>query len=113
MKQEERNLLKNIVLLCSAGMSTSMLVTKMRAAAEAEGVACNIDAYGLSEASAMIPSVRLCIIGSPGTFPSSKAAAAISECTDGFNRYADVWINGWQGCLPTGAEADWRVRWKV
>ena len=37
MKQEGEKFMKNIVLLCSAGMSTSMLVTKMRAAAEAEG----------------------------------------------------------------------------
>ena len=32
--------MKKIVLLCSAGMSTSMLVKKMQAAAEAENYAC-------------------------------------------------------------------------
>ena len=64
--------MKNIVLLCSAGMSTSMLVTKMRAAAEAEGIACNIDAYGLSEASAMTPSAACVLLGPQVRFHLQK-----------------------------------------
>lgn len=32
----------NILLCCAAGMSTSLLVTKMEKAAEAEGINCNI-----------------------------------------------------------------------
>ena len=54
--------MKNIVLLCSAGMSTSMLVTKM----------CNIDAYGLSEASAMIPSAACVLLGPQVRFHLQK-----------------------------------------
>ena len=42
--------MKKIVLLCSAGMSTSMLVKKMQAAAEAENYACEIAAYPMAEA---------------------------------------------------------------
>ena len=41
--------MKKIVLLCSAGMSTSMLVKKMQAAAEAENYACEIAAYPMAE----------------------------------------------------------------
>ncbi|WP_024613994.1 PTS sugar transporter subunit IIB [Clostridium sp. Ade.TY] len=37
--------MKKIVLCCSAGMSTSLLVTKMEAAAKAQGIECEINAY--------------------------------------------------------------------
>jgi len=39
--------MKRILLLCSAGMSTSMVVKKMREAAAAKGIAAEIDAFGL------------------------------------------------------------------
>src|SRR5476649_764038 len=41
--------MKTIMLCCSAGMSTSMLVKKMQAEAEKRGLEVNIDAYGVSE----------------------------------------------------------------
>lgn len=34
--------MKNIVLVCAAGMSTSLLVTKMRKAAEERGETCEV-----------------------------------------------------------------------
>ena len=37
--------MKNIVLLCSAGMSTSMLVTRMKKAADEIAYECDINAY--------------------------------------------------------------------
>ncbi|MGL5978073.1 MAG: PTS sugar transporter subunit IIB, partial [Erysipelotrichaceae bacterium] len=55
--------MKNIVLLCSAGMSTSMLVTKMKAAADAEGFACTIAAYGVNEASTVVPKSDIVLLG--------------------------------------------------
>lgn len=42
--------MRKIILLCSAGMSTSMLMQRMREAAEAQGYACTVDAYPVSEA---------------------------------------------------------------
>jgi PTS system cellobiose-specific IIB component len=42
--------MKDIMLVCSAGMSTSLLVTKMEQAAEAKGFACKIWADSESEA---------------------------------------------------------------
>lgn len=42
--------MKRIVLLCAAGMSTSMLVMKMQEAAEKEGLDYSIDAYSATEA---------------------------------------------------------------
>lgn len=41
---------KTIMLVCSAGMSTSLLVTKMQKAAEAKGVDADIFACSASEA---------------------------------------------------------------
>ncbi|MGL5149356.1 MAG: PTS sugar transporter subunit IIB [Clostridium sp.] len=38
--------MKNIMLVCSAGMSTSLLVTKMQKAAEEQGVEAKIWAVG-------------------------------------------------------------------
>lgn len=42
--------MKTIVLLCAQGMSTSVLVQKMRDAAAAEGFECTIDAHPVAEA---------------------------------------------------------------
>ena len=41
---------KTIMLVCSAGMSTSLLVTKMQKAAEAQGVDADIFAVSASDA---------------------------------------------------------------
>lgn len=41
--------MKNIVLFCAAGMSTSLLVTKMQNAAAEMGYDCTIAAYSLND----------------------------------------------------------------
>ncbi|MDU5111906.1 MAG: PTS sugar transporter subunit IIB [Clostridium sp.] len=41
--------MKRILLVCSAGMSTSLLVTKMQKAAQEQGVECTINAVGEAE----------------------------------------------------------------
>lgn len=41
--------MKHIMLVCNAGMSTSMLVTKMQAAAEEKGIETSIWAVPVSE----------------------------------------------------------------
>ena len=43
--------MKKIVLVCNAGMSTSMLVKKMREEAVAQNIECTIDAYPVAEVS--------------------------------------------------------------
>ena len=42
--------MKKIVLLCAAGMSTSMLVQRMRENAAQIGYECQVDAYPISDA---------------------------------------------------------------
>ncbi|MGM0215397.1 PTS system IIB component [Enterococcus sp. AZ109] len=46
--------MKRIMLVCSAGMSTSLLVTKMEKAAEARGMEADIFAVSASEADAKL-----------------------------------------------------------
>ena len=42
--------MKKIVLMCSNGMSTSLMVAKMREAAAKAGYECTINAYSLAAA---------------------------------------------------------------
>ncbi|MDK2813802.1 PTS system oligo-beta-mannoside-specific EIIB component [bioreactor metagenome] len=55
--------MKKIVLLCAAGMSTSLLVTKMQAAADKSGFACEIRAYGVAQAPTVIPEADVVLLG--------------------------------------------------
>ncbi len=48
--------MKNIMLVCNAGMSTSMLVTKMQKAAEEKGFKSTIWAVPVSEADSEVAS---------------------------------------------------------
>ncbi|MBQ1472917.1 MAG: PTS sugar transporter subunit IIB, partial [Lachnospiraceae bacterium] len=41
--------MRNIALMCSQGMSTSMMVQRMQEAAATEGYECTIEAYSVSE----------------------------------------------------------------
>ena len=50
--------MKKILLVCNAGMSTSMLVAKMKKAAEMKKVEVSIEAKSLSEAKKEIAEVE-------------------------------------------------------
>ena len=52
-----------IVLLCSAGMSTSMLVNKMRTYAKDLGKEIDIDAYAMTEASEKAKDADVILLG--------------------------------------------------
>lgn len=52
-----------IMLCCSAGMSTSMLVRKMVEAAEERGLPVQIDAYGVSEFDIQFPNYQVVLLG--------------------------------------------------
>ena len=51
--------MKTILLVCSAGMSTSLLVTKMEAAAKDAGVECKIFALPFSDAPRVLEEVEI------------------------------------------------------
>ncbi|MBM7645114.1 PTS system cellobiose-specific IIB component [Scopulibacillus daqui] len=53
----------NILLCCAGGMSTSLLVTKMREAAEGKGMEINISAVGLNEVDQHIDDADILLLG--------------------------------------------------
>ena len=55
--------MKKIILLCSNGMSTSMMVAKMKEAAKKIGYDCTIAAYALSAASEVTADADCILIG--------------------------------------------------
>lgn len=55
--------MKNILLVCNAGMSTSMLVKKMQAAAKDMNVEVNVEAKSLSDAKKAISEVDVVLLG--------------------------------------------------
>ncbi len=52
-----------IKLFCASGMSTSVLVGKMREAAKAKGVECEIDAYSESKIDEHLNSMDVALLG--------------------------------------------------
>lgn len=64
-KRKERNGsgMKKIVLLCAAGMSTGMLVIKMRDAAKEMGYDCEINAYAVAEADEVGKDADIILLG--------------------------------------------------
>ena len=65
---------KTIMLVCSAGMSTSLLVTKMQKAAEAQGLETDIFAVSASEADQQIETknVDVLLLGPQVRFMKSQ-----------------------------------------
>jgi len=55
--------MKKIVLLCAGGLSTSMLVAKMKEVAATEGYDCEIDAFGITAAESVVPSSDITLLG--------------------------------------------------
>lgn len=53
----------NIRLFCAAGMSTSLLVTKMRAAAEKAGLDADIAAYSINELGERLEGCDVALLG--------------------------------------------------
>lgn len=55
--------MKKILLVCSAGMSTSMLVKKMQDTANKEGKDYEVEALALSEAETKVDEVDVILLG--------------------------------------------------
>ena len=64
--------MKNILLVCSAGMSTSLVVTKMQEAAQAKGIDCHIEAVAEAEAANKIDSIDVLLLGPQVRFLLNK-----------------------------------------
>jgi PTS system cellobiose-specific IIB component len=68
--------MKKIVLLCSAGMSTSMLVKKMQEEAAKENYECSIAAFPTSEAKDKASDADVILLGPQVRFSKDKIAEA-------------------------------------
>ena len=55
--------MKKILLACNAGMSTSLLVTRMQKAAEAQGIEAHIEAMGVTMATEVMLDWDICLLG--------------------------------------------------
>lgn len=72
---------KTIMLVCAAGMSTSMLVTKMQKAAEAKGMDADIFAVSANEADASLSSkdVDVLLLGPQVRFMKSQFEKKVAD----------------------------------
>lgn len=64
--------MKKVVLLCAAGMSTTMLVKKMQDAANAEGIECTIVAYAQADAKERASDADAILLGPQIRFAKAK-----------------------------------------
>ena len=71
--------MKNILLVCCAGMSTSLLVSKMQAAATTKGVECKIQATGEAEVNQHIDNTDVLLLGPQVRFLLSKFKSSLAE----------------------------------
>ena len=69
----------NILLVCSAGMSTSMLVKKMQAAASEEGIEANIWAVGDAESTTESKKADIVLLGPQVRFLQKKMEERVNH----------------------------------
>lgn len=55
--------MKKIMLCCSAGMSTSLLVKKMQASAQERGIEAEIQAFGVDEFATQVSRFEVVLLG--------------------------------------------------
>lgn len=71
--------MKKILLCCSAGMSTSMLVKKMEIYAKEQGIECEIAAKAVSEFNDEIPNWDVCLLGPQVRFQLEELSKIAAE----------------------------------
>lgn len=71
--------MKNIVLFCAAGMSTSLLVTKMQQAANASGFEATIAAHPIAEAEAFGKEADIVLLGPQVRFELARIQALLPD----------------------------------
>ncbi len=70
--------MKNILLVCAAGMSTSLLVNKMKAAAKDRGLEIEINALPVSECSSVIDKVDIVLLGPQVRFQKPQVDSLVN-----------------------------------
>ena len=69
--------MKNILLVCSAGMSTSLLVNKMKEAAKAKGIEIIINALPVAECGNVIDTVDIVLLGPQVRFQKTQVESLV------------------------------------
>ncbi|WP_042272716.1 PTS sugar transporter subunit IIB [Faecalimicrobium dakarense] len=69
--------MRKIVLFCNAGMSTSLLVNKMKEAAQKDKYEVQIEAHAISEAAEYGPSADIVLLGPQVRFNQAKVKAQL------------------------------------
>lgn len=67
--------MKNIILMCSQGMSTSMMVQRMKEVAEKIGYECEISAYSVSDIDEVKKNADIILLGPQVRFQMKKLAS--------------------------------------
>lgn len=70
--------MKKIVLMCNAGMSTSILMAKMQEAAKAMNYECEVEAHPVSEAAECGKYADIILLGPQIRFELKKVQAAVT-----------------------------------
>jgi cellobiose PTS system EIIB component len=86
--------MKKIVLLCAAGMSTSLLVNRMREAARAEGLECTIDAFPTSQAAIHGLDADVVLLGPQVRFELRKVQGMLTCPVDAIDMVSYGTLNG-------------------
>lgn len=71
--------MKKIYLICAAGLSTSMMVERMKKAAANEGYECTIEAVGIPMAESIIPNADCILLGPQIRFEKDNILAIAGD----------------------------------
>lgn len=71
--------MRNIVLFCAAGMSTSLLVTKMQKAADEQGYEATVAAHPIAEAQAFGADADVILLGPQVRFELARIQGLFPE----------------------------------
>lgn len=71
--------MRKIVLFCAAGMSTSVMVQKMKEAADAQGYDCDVAAYSISEVGTYGPDADIILLGPQIRFNLDKVRKQLPD----------------------------------
>ena len=86
--------MRKIILLCAAGMSTSMLVQRMKEAAAADGYECEIDAHPVAQASTVAADADIVLLGPQVRFQLAKVQTQVPCPVESIDMTAYGTMNG-------------------
>lgn len=86
--------MKNILLICSAGMSTSLLVTRMQKAAQEQGIEAKIWAMGATEAKSHLEEADIILLGPQVRFMKAEISKKTTKPVEVIDMSAYGTMNG-------------------